>query len=656
MRSPCLLAFLALSLVGCDSPAPPTPPTVKVPAAPPLEPQPDPEVEPAPGSPYPARAVPRLEGVTRPGLPPVTGRIHVDQFGYLPAAAKVAVLSDPKRGYNAGDEYAPPAELEVRAVESGETVLRGAPVAWRDGAIHAESGDRGWWFDFSALAAPGSYYVFDPEAGLRSPVFRIANDVYRPVLIAAVRTYFYQRLGMPLQPPHAEAPWTFDAEMNQDRHARYVHAKEDASTERDLSGGWMDAGDTNKYPTFNNEVIHPLLYAYRANSSVFTDDFNIPESGNGLPDLLDEVKYQLDWLLRMQDPDGGVLLKLGTVQHISIWPIAKEPSPRFYLGKCSGSTISFAGYIAHAARVYGEFAPWSEYAADLKARAVRAWDWYEANPKTEKLDTGEVKAGIANRSIAEQERLEAVAAFHLWRLTGEERFHERFKQRAPQTRQLSEWVWSVYESASTEALVEYTGLPEAEPALAKRIRGHLLASAKNQKWAPSPDADLYRFWIEPSAYHWGSNTVRAAYGRVARMAATLPETPPSLRAQLDERALSMLHGLHGVNPQTMVFLTNMQSLGAELSAMRLYHHRFGARSPHSDNPPPGYVVGGPNASNTAADKPEAPGVIAWLRHQPKAKAYADYNDGWPLNSWEITENGIYYQASYIRLLADFVRP
>jgi hypothetical protein len=90
--------------------------------------------------------------------------------------------------------------------------------------------------------------------------------------------------------------------------------------------------------------------------------------------------------------------------------------------------------------------------------------------------------------------------------------------------------------------------------------------------------------------------------------------------------------------------------------MRFWHDRFGHLSPHASNPPPGYLVGGPNASNTAMSRPEEPGVIDWLRRQPKAKAYADYNDGWPLNSWEITENGIYYLASYIRLLADFARP
>jgi hypothetical protein len=136
-------------------------------------------------------------------------------------------------------------------------------------------------------------------------------DYVLPFIRAAQRWPDHADASRWLQTPHVEASGIFDAGRTQDSRARHVHARDDASTERDLSKGWMDAGDSNKDPTFNNEVIHPLLYSYRTSSAVFTDDFNIPESGNGLPDLLDEVKYQLDWLVRMQEADGGVLLKVG---------------------------------------------------------------------------------------------------------------------------------------------------------------------------------------------------------------------------------------------------------------------------------------------------------------------------------------------------------
>src|SRR5678815_1935566 len=103
----------------------------------------------------------------------------------------------------------------------------------------------------------------------------------------------------------------------QDSEARSVKDRNNAKTARDLSGGWWDAGDTNKYVTFAQPVIHQLLTAYSERPKTFSDDFGIPESGNGLPDILDELKVELDWLRRMQPSDlnGGVLLKVGNVEH-----------------------------------------------------------------------------------------------------------------------------------------------------------------------------------------------------------------------------------------------------------------------------------------------------------------------------------------------------
>src|SRR5215469_3673406 len=81
---------------------------------------------------YPDHAVPRLEGVTVPGLPAVTGRIVVDQFGYMPMGDKVAIITNPVRGYNAGDTYRPGPELQVRRAPGGDIVIRGAALPWND--------------------------------------------------------------------------------------------------------------------------------------------------------------------------------------------------------------------------------------------------------------------------------------------------------------------------------------------------------------------------------------------------------------------------------------------------------------------------------------------------------------------------------------------
>ena len=118
-------------------------------------------------------AVARLDGVTIAGLPAVTGHIHVDQFGYLPDEDKVAVISAPVHGYNSDDHYAPGNSLELRKRDGGAVVFSGPAKPWNGLKVHEDSGDRGWWFDFSAFNKPGEYYVFDPSTQKRSPIVRI---------------------------------------------------------------------------------------------------------------------------------------------------------------------------------------------------------------------------------------------------------------------------------------------------------------------------------------------------------------------------------------------------------------------------------------------------------------------------------------------------
>ncbi|TVR55982.1 MAG: hypothetical protein EA425_00285 [Puniceicoccaceae bacterium] len=419
----------------------------------------------------------------------------------------------------------------------------------------------------------------------------------------------------------------------------------------------MDAGDTNKYPPFNHDTIHSLLYAWRANPEAFGDDFNIPESGNGLPDLLDELKFQLDWLVRMQEADGGVFIKMGHITYAGfVWPQSEDRRPRFYGPPCTGAAISFSSVVAHAARVYAQFEEWQDFADDLRERALRAWDWYQATPHTTDLDDGTIKSGRANRSVEEQRRIEAIAAVHLWALTGEDRFKEALLRWAPTRRQLAEGTWSIYGGGAGESLVEYAGMPGAEAGLADRIRQQLARSAASGDWAPPPEADLYRSWMNTGAYHWGSNNPRAAFGFSALLAAEHGGLGESDRRRLHERARDLLHHFHGVNPHSVVHLTNMSRHGAEHSVTRIWHERFNFNTPLADNPPPGYVVGGPNQNYGGRSRDGEEGSVEWIRGQPRAKAYADFNEPWPMNSWEITENAIYYQAAYIRLLAEFARP
>ena len=602
---------------------------------------------------FPAYSVTPLSGVTIPGLPAVTSHICVDQFGYLPEGAKVAVISDPQKGFNAFDHYQCGPLLELRT-RSGKTIFSGKPTVWNEGAIHEDSGDKGYWFDFSSVQAAGEYYIYDPSTKRRSPIFHIGGSVFKPILKAASRMFYYQRIGVPITQEFAKGPWIDQAAFLQDAHMRSVLAKDDVGQERDMSGGWMDAGDTDKYPPFNGDVIHPLLYAYTANPKAFSDDFGIPESGNGLPDILDEVKFQLDWLLRSQFPDGSLPVKMGNIDYNGTYPLSKDLRPRYYGPKDSGATIYTCANFAHAARVYGQFPAWKTYAAALRKQALLAWNWYETHPRTYKTDTGEIKSGIANRSPEEQDRMEAYAAIHLFALTGEPKYQDTIRKKIGASRQLSEYNWSPYEAGASEALVDYMSVPGADPEVVTRIQTQLKRSASSDHFAPAPEADLYRAWMEPTNYHWGSNTVRASWGVVALLAAKAGGVDEPTRAKLLQRAADMLHSFHGVNPLGVVYLTNMGSYGAEHSLGTIYHGRYGAGTPFTKNPPPGYVVGGPNQSFSGKAADGHPSV-EWLKSQPRGKAYADFNLAWPESSWELSEPAIYYQAIYVRLLAAFAK-
>ena len=590
---------------------------------------------------WPQWSVAPVAGLTVKGLPPVDGHFHVDQFGYRPDEKKVAVLSDPQRGFNADDHFAPGPALELCRAVDGVAVFKAEPEVFDHGKTDAVSGDRGWWFDFSEVKQPGKYYVFDPKQGVRSHVFAIAPDVYRQVLRAAVRVFYYQRQAIELKVPYADKPWCEGPKFIQDRKARAVWAKDDPSTERDLSGGWLDAGDTNKYPTFLGEVIHPLLYAWSGNPAAFTDDFNIPESGNGLPDLLDEVKWELSWLVKMQDKDGGVFIKMGMTAERATWPESQDRHPRYYGPKCSASTITAAGIFAHAARVYGRFEPWKPFADDLRSRAERAWRWYRSHPRSLDCDSGEIRSGDGNLDSDAQDRAEAVAAMHLWALTGDASYHDVFKAKVGAMRQLAEPVWTYREMGAAEVLFDYLAQPGANHATCENIAAAYSRSLRLPLFMPQDGAnELYRAWMPDDSYHWGGNRTRACHGLAALGGVSSGLAAGAQREQLRQRAADLLHALHGVNPLDFVYLTNMSRYGAESSASRMYHEAYNTELP------PGYLVGGPNRDYT--------GSLDWIRQQPFAKAYAELNEGPPVNSWEITEPAIYYQAIYVRLLSAFV--
>lgn len=616
----------------------------------------------------------------RPGGPftscattPVSELIRVDQFGYRPSAKKVAVLVDAVEGWNAGQRLNPGKVYEVRSWDDGKLLLSGAPQVWNQGAVQTSSGDRGSWFDFSFVKTEGSYCIVDRERGLRSYRFDIKPGVYRDVLRAATKVFYFQRANVAKTKPWAcvgEKCWSVKADYvgpRQDREARSVRERDKASTARDLSGGWWDAGDTNKYVTFAQPAVHQLLTAYSDRPAVFSDDFGIPESGNGIPDLLDEVKVELDWMMKMQPPDlnGGALLKVGNLDHGDPIP-ERSTFPRFYYpGACSSATIALASIFAHAAVVFAKVPNLKGYSDELAARAKRAMLHFQQNPRRIDCDDGTIRSGDADKDLNQQEQTSAVAAIYLFALSPEPTYADVIAKTYAKTRPFQEDRWSSYDPEQGEALLFYAGLPNADPAIKNAIVERKVSQSRSvELYGMKPDLDLYRAYMRDDSFHWAHNMVRANVANTNYEMVLGPAKAADPSPFVD-RAEGLLNSFHGVNAMGLVYLTNMSAYGAEKSVNQIFHTWFRDGDPDYDDaqksrlgPPPGYVPGGTN-HQYCSFQPQSRCVTSRLRKQPLQKAYLDFNTGWDPQiehdqSWEITEPGIYYQAAYVMLVSKFV--
>ena len=607
---------------------------------------------------------------------PLQRYIVVDQFGYRPSMTKVAVLVDPERGWNAADSYAPEGSFEVRRWADGSVAFTARVTPWNNGQVDVNSGDRGAWFNFTRLVEPGVYYVYDPKGQVRSHPFEIAENVYAKVLKTAQRMFYFNRANFEKKKPYAcqgERCWPQRVDYmgsGQDREARSVVDRKNAKAARDLSGGWWDAGDTNKYVTFSNEAVHALLTAYQEHPEAFTDDFGIPESGNGVPDLIDEVLVELNWLKKMQpaDLEGGALLKVGNVEHGD--PLPEESAfPRFYYpAPCSSATIVLASELAHGAVVLRSLPSARDDAHDLVERAERAWEHYHGHPKSDACDDGTIKSGDADKPLDEQNQIAVTAAVYLYDLTAKPSYGEYINEHYTSTEPFKSDQWSVYRHSQGDALLHYSRLKHADGSTANAIAKRKQSQSDGiDIYRLRPQFDLYRAFMRPGTFHWGSNIQRASVGNTNfdLVAYKLAKTPDDVQSFVD-RAAGMLHSFHGVNPMQLVYLTNMYAVGGDACADEAYHHWFRDKHPKWDNarsselgPAPGYVTGGPNKQFCQGQPEQYACTRSPVRDQPPAKAYVDVNTSDDekdpyAKSWELTEPSIHNQATYVRLLSKFV--
>jgi len=620
------------------------------------------------------------DALRRATTAPVSPYVVVDQFGYRPNSEKIAVVRSPMVGFDAANKFTPGQRYAVVRIDSDASereVFSGELVPWHGGVIDPSSGDIARWFDFSSVSQPGDYRVVDVSNNARSDVFRIADDVYRDALTQAVRMLYYQRDGVAKEARFAGRPWADGPAHMGPGQATECRAYSGGPA-RDVHGGWYDAGDQNKYTNAGASDVIELLRAYSESPNAFLDDTGIPESGNTVPDVVDEAIWELAWLERMQAEDGSVLSVIA--QEGARSPESggspdtspsKATSPCTYGPATTSASLTTAAAFAFSSRVLGAVPQvarvYPGFAAELARRAENAWSWAMANPNATFWSGGKMAGG--EQELNDEGRTDKAlgAAVFLFELTRKDAYREYFDSHSAGTPLRTNTYVDLYAVERQEFLLEYTRSEGADTSIARAIAQRYREGVESDAnlGAHRRNADPYLAYVH--TYTWGSNACKARQGAVFTDIATFG-IDPGKNAEASRYAERYIHYLHGVNPLGLVYLSNMADFGASRSVTRFFHTWF-AHGSNWDSvgtskygPPPGFLVGGPNPSY--AWDSCCPGRCRWRScgpaplsppaGQPPQKSYRDFNDAWPLNSWSVTEPDDAYQTAYIRLLSKFV--
>jgi endoglucanase len=484
--------------------------------------------------------------------------------------------------------------------------------------------------DFSSFHEPGKYYIDIPAAvpsAVRSWNFTLGKDVYEHTYYMAMRGFYGQRCGtavdMGLEFPGFSHPACH-------LHGEF-HASSGTKGPRDNEGGWHDAGDYGRYVVNSGISTGTLLWAWEIYGAKLKKiQLKIPETGNGTPDILNEARWNLEWMLKMQDDDGGVWHKQ-TSEHFTEFVAPQDDTlTSEVIGtgaapyKSTCATADLAAVAAIAARVYQPFD--AKFAAQNLDAARRAWAWTEKNPNVTFRNPPGVLTGEYGDSDCSDERLWAGA--ELARTTGDRAFGDYFlKNYAKYLPKLDEPPAEGWNQLAPLALWTYALSHQkkfdSKAVEAIRQRTVVAAHAVVERTRANP----YRISMKASDYVWGSNGVAAGYGMYLLIANIF-----SPDASFTDAARDNLHYLLGRNTFSLSWVTQV----GENPFQHPHHRPSGA----TGKAWPGLLSGGPNAGRQD-------NVLAALpKDLPPAKVYADQ-----LASYASNEIAINWQASLVFLLA-----
>ncbi len=505
-------------------------------------------------------------------------KISLDQLGYYPKASKIAVVTD----------SVSTSEFFIVTADLKDTVYKGLLSETKQSN---NSSLKTRIADFSKFQKKGSYAIAIPGLG-NSYFFSIANNIHHAVAVASLKGFYYQRVSMPLEKKFA-GKWARSA--GHPDTAVYVHpsAASDlrpTGTKISSSGGWYDAGDYNKYIVNSGITMGTLFSAYEDFHSYFdTLQTNIPESGNHIPDILNEAIYNLRWMLTMQDPnDGGVYHKCTNAAFDGMVMPGVTKLPRYVVQKGTAASLDFAAVTAQASRIIKHFEEQLPGLADsCLSASLKAWTWAEKNPDSvydqnamNKKFEPKISTGAYGDRHFDDEKF--WAATELFITTNDASYYKNLEKGFQSLFTLPSWN-------NVQALGFYS-LKRHEKKFSQSVQSDLQIIKNNLTQL----AYVYVAHISDNAFKtvigentkdfiWGSNGVAANESIVLINAYMITKEKKYIDA-----ALSNLNYLMGSNATGYCFVTG---IGTK-STMHPHHRQSVADG--IVEPVPGLLAGGPN--------------------------------------------------------------
>ena len=471
---------------------------------------------------------------------------YINQIGYRAADPKEFALVDGSGSVEIVDA-------------SGTTVLTATPSAasnWRP------SGQNVQLVDFSELKTPGTYSIKVGGQVLRSDL-KISEKPFEDVAKASLKWYYYQRASMALDETYA-GQWK-RAAGHTNPTAR-LHSSTGTSGTINSSKGWYDAGDFGRYTVNSGITTYTLLSLYEHFPDYFkTLKWNIPADGT-LPDLLAEIKWNLDWMLTMQASDGGVYHKLTTLGFPGDVMPANDTDPLYVIGKSTAGTFDFAAVMAVASRVYKPFD--ATYASTCLEAAKKAYAWGLANPSQNYLkNPSDVSTGAYENDDPSDEKL--FAGTELYISTGDASY------KVTGTSEYVSW-WGGMDGIATYGKATHATEFADEASAAK---ADILKTADMFVERAQTGFGVAMGYDD---FDWGSNAVASNQGVWLLHAYYITG-----ESKYYKTAVKVVDYLLGKNPLDMSFLT-----GYGTKSPMKPHHRP-STADHITPPVPGMLVGGP---------------------------------------------------------------